>query len=84
MLTEAQAIAVAEFLVAHTPGANGELEHSHISAWRLACEALAALDTQGKRPLVPGSWRRLVFLRAFPGGTTPAALSSRSRSRREG
>jgi pellino protein len=43
MLIEAQAIAVAEFLVGHTPGADGELEHSHITAWQLACEALAAL-----------------------------------------
>ncbi|MEE4111012.1 MAG: hypothetical protein V2I24_16785 [Halieaceae bacterium] len=42
MLTEAQVIAVAEFLVAHTPGGNDELEHSHICAWLVTCEALAA------------------------------------------
>lgn len=43
MLTEAQAAAVAEFLVGHTPGANGELEHSYISAWQMACDLLEAL-----------------------------------------
>ena len=32
MLTEAQATAVAEFPVAHTQGANGEIDHNRISA----------------------------------------------------
>ena len=32
MLTEAQATAVAAYLIAHTPGAAGELDHSYISA----------------------------------------------------
>lgn len=40
MLTPDQATAVAEYLVANTPGASGELDHSHISAWQMSCEAL--------------------------------------------
>ena len=43
MLTPDQATAVAEYLVANTPGASGELDHSHISAWQMSCEALEAL-----------------------------------------
>jgi pellino protein len=43
MLTADQATAVAEYLIAHTPGASGELDHSHISAWQMSCEALEAL-----------------------------------------
>lgn len=43
MLTETQAAAVAKYLVANTPGASGELDHSHISAWQMSCEALEAL-----------------------------------------
>jgi len=43
MLTETQASAVAAYLITHTPGADGELEHSHISAWQMSCEALEAL-----------------------------------------
>ena len=39
MLTETQAPAVAAYLIARTPSANGELEHSHISAWQMSCEA---------------------------------------------
>lgn len=35
-----QATAVAAYLVANTPGASGELDHSHISGWRMPCEAL--------------------------------------------
>lgn len=43
MLPETQAAAVAKYLVANTPGASGELDHSHISAWQMSCEALEAL-----------------------------------------
>lgn len=43
MLTATQAMAVAAFLVANTPGGTGELEHSHISAWQMSCETLEAL-----------------------------------------
>lgn len=43
MLTETQASAVAAYLITHTPGADGELDHSHISAWQMSCEALEAL-----------------------------------------
>lgn len=43
MLTADQATAVAAYLVANTPGASGELDHSHISAWQMSCEALGAL-----------------------------------------
>ena len=43
MLTPDRATAVAEYLVANTPGASGELDHSHISAWQMSCEALEAL-----------------------------------------
>ena len=43
MLTADQATAVAEYLITHTPGASGELDHSHISAWQMSCEALEAL-----------------------------------------
>lgn len=43
MLTETQATAIAAHLIARTPGAGGELEHSHISAWQMSCEALEAL-----------------------------------------
>lgn len=43
MLTADQATAVAEYLVVNTPGASGELDHSHISAWQMSCEALEAL-----------------------------------------
>jgi hypothetical protein len=43
MLTADQATAVAEYLIAHTPGASGELDHSHISAWQMSCETLKAL-----------------------------------------
>ena len=43
MLTADQATAVAAYLVANTPGASGELDHSHISAWQMSCEALEAL-----------------------------------------
>jgi hypothetical protein len=43
MLTEAQATAVAAYLIAHIPGASGELDHSYISAWQMSCEALDAL-----------------------------------------
>ena len=43
MLTADQATAVAEYLIARTPGASGELDHSYISAWQMSCEALEAL-----------------------------------------
>lgn len=43
MLTETQASAVAAYLITHTPGADGELDHSHISAWQMSCEALETL-----------------------------------------
>ena len=43
MLTADQATAVGEYLIAHTPGVSGELDHSHISAWQMSCEALEAL-----------------------------------------
>ncbi len=43
MLTETQAAAVAAYLITHTPGTDGELDHSHISAWQMSCEALEAL-----------------------------------------
>lgn len=43
MLTPDQATAVAEFLVANTPGASEELDHSYISAWQMSCGALEAL-----------------------------------------
>lgn len=43
MLTADQATAVATYLIAHTPGAAGELDHSYISAWQMSCEALDAL-----------------------------------------
>jgi pellino protein len=43
MLTETQATALAAYLITHTPGADGELDHSHISAWQMSCEALEAL-----------------------------------------
>jgi hypothetical protein len=43
MLTADQATAVAAYLITHTPGASGELDHSHISAWQMSCEALEAL-----------------------------------------
>jgi len=43
MLTETQAAAVAAYLITHTPGADGELDHSHISAWQMSYEALEAL-----------------------------------------
>lgn len=43
MLTPDQATAVADYLVANTPGVSGELDHSHISAWQMSCEALEAL-----------------------------------------
>ena len=43
MLTETQAKAVAAYLIARTPGASGGLDHSHISAWQMSCEALEAL-----------------------------------------
>lgn len=43
MLTADQATAVAAYLIAHTPGASGELDHSHISGWQMSCEALEAL-----------------------------------------
>ena len=43
MLAEAQATAVAAYLIARTPGADGELDHRHVSAWQMSCETLAAL-----------------------------------------
>ena len=43
MLTADQATAVAAYLITHTPGASGELDHRHVSAWQMSCEALAAL-----------------------------------------
>jgi hypothetical protein len=43
MLTEPQGKAVAEYLVANTPGTSGELDHSYVSAWQMSCEALEAL-----------------------------------------
>jgi hypothetical protein len=43
MLTLEQATAVAAYLIARTPGADGELDHRHVSAWQLSCEALEAL-----------------------------------------
>lgn len=43
MLTADQATPVAEYLVANTPGASGELDHRHVSAWQMSCEALEAL-----------------------------------------
>lgn len=43
MLAEAQATAVAAYLIARTPGADGELDHRHVSAWQMSCETIAAL-----------------------------------------
>jgi hypothetical protein len=43
MLTPDQATAVATYLITHTPGASGELDHSYISGWQMSCEALEAL-----------------------------------------
>lgn len=43
MLTEAQVMAVAAYLIARTPSADGELDHRHVSAWQMSCETLAAL-----------------------------------------
>ena len=43
MLTADLTTAVATYLIAHTPGASGELDHSHISAWQMSCETLEAL-----------------------------------------
>ena len=43
MLTADQATAVAAYLIARTPGADGELDHRHVSAWQMSCEALEAL-----------------------------------------
>ena len=43
MLTERQATAVAAYLIDHTPGASGKLDHSYISGWQMSCEALEAL-----------------------------------------
>jgi len=43
MLTADQATAVATYLIVHTPGTSGELDHSHISAWQMSCEAVEAL-----------------------------------------
>lgn len=45
MLTSDQATAVATYLIAHTPGASGELDHSYISGWQMSCEALEALGS---------------------------------------
>lgn len=68
MLTETQTTAVAAYLITHTPGADGELDHSHISAWQMSCEALEALGyatetTRGAllhptpvTPAVPPRW----------------------------
>lgn len=50
MLTADQATAVAEYLVANTPGAAGELDHSFISAWQMSCEALEALGYATETP----------------------------------
>jgi hypothetical protein len=63
MLTATQATAVAEYLAANTPCASGELDHSHISAWQMSCEALELLGyatetTRGvllhPTPVLPG------------------------------
>lgn len=35
MLTADQAMAVAAYLVANTPGASGKLDHSYISVWQM-------------------------------------------------
>ncbi len=43
MLAADQATAVAAYLITHTPGTSEELDHSHISAWQMSCEALEAL-----------------------------------------
>ncbi len=43
MLTADQATAVAKYLIAHTPGASGELDHSHISAWQMSCTDAATV-----------------------------------------
>lgn len=43
MLTEAQVMAVAAYLIARTPSADGELDHRHVSVWQMSCETLAAL-----------------------------------------
>jgi hypothetical protein len=43
MLTPDQVTAVATYLIAHTPDACGELDHSYISGWQMSCEALEAL-----------------------------------------
>lgn len=45
MLTADQATAVAAYLIARTPGADGELDHRHVSAWQMSCETLAALGS---------------------------------------
>ena len=51
MLTEPQAKAVAEYLVANTPGASsGYLDHGYETAWELACDALIALGYATEAP----------------------------------
>jgi pellino len=68
MLTADQATAVAAYLVANTPGASGELDYRHVSAWQRSREALDALGygTETARgallhpipaaPAVPPKW----------------------------
>lgn len=53
MLTADQAAAVAVYLIAHTPGAADELNHRHVSAPQMSCEALghAAETARGAPPL---------------------------------
>ncbi len=43
MLTAEQATAVAAYLITYTPGSAEELDHSHVSAWQMSCEALEAI-----------------------------------------
>jgi hypothetical protein len=67
MLTPDQATAVATYLIVHTPGSSGELDHSHISAWQMSCEALEALGYASETargallhstPVLPGTLPR--------------------------
>lgn len=84
MLTADQATAVAEYLMANTPGASGELDHSHISAWQMSCEALEALGyaTETARGALLRPTPALPAV--LPGGTMRRAWCSPLRSRRAG
>lgn len=84
MLTETQASAVAAYLITHTPGTDGELDHSYISAWQMSCEALEALGyaTETARGALLHPPR--CFLLFCPGGMIRAASCSPLRSSQAG